>query len=1012
MKNYLTSTAYILKICILCSYICTHLTIQATPIHAATRQAAQAQAQETEEIALLRRVIVDYSFAATYTQKIYDAQTELDGIAITDVNQSSDGYMWLATYGGLFRFDGKNFLKITAAFDPDFRDGPVRLLFRDAQDRLYVGTLGGGLYIYENGGFRTIPLANSENPSFGLLSMAQDKAGTIYASTTRGMAYLYDGALILLNDSRLDNVLLTQMAFDKHNRLWAISNDYRFFIVQDAKVIFVGDFGHMKDKPFPTALTAYGEGILVGTDRDVLAEVTFTDKLNIVRIHSLASQVSDIKNFYNDGEKLWALGNTGIGYVTSDKRFMAVKDLQVQYNLERMIKDRAGNYWLASSRQGLLLLGKSVFHTEFHATVHGNVLFNAPIKWNDTLYVATNTGLLAKDDDILVSNPLTDFMAGKAVRNVLVDSHDNLWLTSDMNNASLVKVTPDFDIQTFTMADGLVSGRILSLLERDNGELWVGSFHGISIIKKNGRIENITSKNGLIDPAILTMMEDAQGRVLAASGGGLLYSITDNKAYKLTQLSPHDGKVVFRLRHDPHTQQSFLTTGTNSLEVITEEKSIPIKDFRLEGNLLDLLFYQDKIIIISSAGIYVAKTEEFLQNGTKYTFFDRNIPAFGTGTSIQYVDDNGTLFVASNTEVFSLNLLNMNTSTTPVKTIISAIEVDGTTYYQNMDTITLPPSTSRITVHFANLTYTNNARSMVTRELKGFSAIPSTMFLAETSNVSYTSLPGGDYTFVLTGRTADGIATVSPPPLHIKKLAHWYENRLAQGAIALGILLAIMLIMKIFYGIRERRILKRQQEYRAITTQAITAMAGTIDAKDNYTKGHSVRVAKYARAIGEQLGYDELALDTLYYTALLHDIGKIGIPDGILKKSTRLTEEEYNIIRNHPVLGAEILKNITIIDDITLGAKYHHERFGGGGYPNNLSGTDIPLVARIICVADSFDAIASRRSYSGMTSLQWVTEELKKCSGTQFDPEIVEVFLHMLEKNLIDLSELEGLTEE
>lgn len=171
----------------------------------------------------------------------------------------------------------------------------------------------------------------------------------------------------------------------------------------------------------------------------------------------------------------------------------------------------------------------------------------------------------------------------------------------------------------------------------------------------------------------------------------------------------------------------------------------------------------------------------------------------------------------------------------------------------------------------------------------------------------------------------------------------------------------------------------------------------TVEAKDSYTRGHSDRVSEYAELIGKKLGLSETDLKTLKLGGLFHDIGKIGIPDAILLKTSKLSDDEYSEIKNHPAIGAHILANATTFQDIIPIVKHHHERFDGRGYPGKLQGTEIPYLARIAAVADSFDAMNSRRSYRDSLPLEIIREEIIKNSGTQFDPDIAKVFIEILD---------------
>ncbi|HIW35751.1 MAG TPA: response regulator [Candidatus Treponema faecavium] len=181
-----------------------------------------------------------------------------------------------------------------------------------------------------------------------------------------------------------------------------------------------------------------------------------------------------------------------------------------------------------------------------------------------------------------------------------------------------------------------------------------------------------------------------------------------------------------------------------------------------------------------------------------------------------------------------------------------------------------------------------------------------------------------------------------------------------------------------------------------ISIQIVTALSSAIDAKDTYTNGHSRRVAQYAQAIAYRAGFDTAMQDDIFMMGLLHDVGKIGIPDAIINKPDKLTPEEYAIIKTHPAVGYDILKNIPDFLKLSTGARWHHERYSGGGYPDGISGDDIPIEARIIAVADAYDAMSSRRSYRGMMTQAQIREEMEKGKNTQFDPDFAAIMIELI----------------
>lgn len=199
---------------------------------------------------------------------------------------------------------------------------------------------------------------------------------------------------------------------------------------------------------------------------------------------------------------------------------------------------------------------------------------------------------------------------------------------------------------------------------------------------------------------------------------------------------------------------------------------------------------------------------------------------------------------------------------------------------------------------------------------------------------------------------------------------------------------------------------KLYEELKDAFITTVYTLAETIEKRDPYTAGHTRRVSSYSIAIGLKLGMSQDSIQRLELAAILHDIGKIGVRDSVLLKTNKLTDEEFALIKRHSIYGEEILSHIKAFKDIIPGVRQHHERFNGTGYPDGLKGNEIDIMARIIAVADAFDAMTSDRPYRKGMSLEIAVNEIKKSSGTQFDPAVVEVFLQLYEQKKI--TKLEG----
>jgi HD-GYP domain-containing protein (c-di-GMP phosphodiesterase class II) len=198
---------------------------------------------------------------------------------------------------------------------------------------------------------------------------------------------------------------------------------------------------------------------------------------------------------------------------------------------------------------------------------------------------------------------------------------------------------------------------------------------------------------------------------------------------------------------------------------------------------------------------------------------------------------------------------------------------------------------------------------------------------------------------------------------------------------------------------------KAAQENHLLFINSVRMLAAAIDAKDPYTRGHSERVARYSIAIGKNLNLPERDMRNLRVSALLHDVGKIGIDDRILRKPGALSDDEFEVMKQHPAKGAAIMSGAAQLVDVIPGMKYHHEKWGGGGYPESLVGEAIPMQARIVAIADTFDAMTTNRPYQKAMELGYVVEKIKSFAGTRFDPRVVDAFANAVARGDITIEE-------
>ncbi|MEG1448971.1 MAG: HD domain-containing protein, partial [Oscillospiraceae bacterium] len=472
--------------------------------------------------------------------------------------------------------------------------------------------------------------------------------------------------------------------------------------------------------------------------------------------------------------------------------------------------------------------------------------------------------------------------------------------------------------------------------------------------------------------------------------------------------------VVLRMVADEKADGIWISAGSE-LFFMKDEKITEITAFEAGiGSIFDIMVVKDNIWLLKSSGVIIVPREDLLEQKP-----DMSITQYGmesgltgdiTANSWNCIED-GVLYICTINGISLLDQNNMKNNEISPKSAINFVTVTHEngeeTTYRNGDNITLASSDKRLSIQFAVLSY-GLAPCTAEYYMEGFDKEKISAQVRENNTASYTNLKGGNYTFHLTAINADGTKSQIDTTLNITKTKGFFEHRSVWVMMVLTVVLLGVLATRIVMGIRMKKLQKRQQEYKEITDQALRTIANTIDAKDPYTNGHSVRVGGYSREIAKRLLLSEEEQEKIYYIALLHDIGKIGIPDAILNKPSNLTDEEYEIMKTHTSIGANILKDFTALPYISDGAVGHHENFDGTGYPQKKKADEQPMVVKIIRVADSYDAMSTKRAYRAPLDKSIILNELRTNIGIEYDPKIVKVMEEMIEEDFtVDASHFE-----
>ena len=707
------------------------------------------------------------------------------------------------------------------------------------------------------------------------------------------------------------------------------------------------------------------------------------------------STINHLKPVF-DGTVLVSALN-GFGFLSADGAFRRIDtpgDNPLSANWAEL--DHEGNRWVASSNYGILRYSVGCFDSCNYNSDLAEYSVNAVAKAGDRFYVCTDNGLLLFDEDWQrLENRLTDTLQGVRVRNATVDTAGRVWLATYSSHGALCYNPVTEKITDFGAAQGLGSETVRVVYPLSDGRMLVGHQLGAAIIEDGVITESYGGPEGMTVTSVLCAME-LDGRILVGTDGSGIYEIADGKLINYSFDRGLTQGVVLRMEPDADGNGNYYVCAGDKLFYCENDTFRTLTGIdKGSGSIYSIYDVGGRIWLLQNAGVFSADKAGVLAGEDTYTAH-YGVKCGMTGTlsanTWNWYDADGALYMPTRNGV-SLFYFRGPDVITP-RAIVNSITADDEVYEHPAE-LHLASDVNRVTVDISSLLFTDTSEFLLCYRLDGFDSTEYSTTDKHVS-ISYTNLKGGSYQLLVRiVEPLTGVSSVSTT-VNITKEMRITEYVWFYPAISfIGIAVAVVISVAVS-RYRMKKAKQRQEELKNIIDQSLTTIASTIDAKDIYTKGHSMRVATYSREIARRMGMSEEEQDRIYYIGLLHDIGKIGVPDHILNKRGKLDPEELAVIRRHPVTGGEILKQFSALPGIGDGARYHHERYDGKGYCEGISGKDIPLEARIIGIADSYDAMQSNRVYRvGMTD-DFILGELKKGAGTQFDPEIVPIMLQMI----------------
>ena len=939
--------------------------------------------------------------AVGYASVLYDNTNGLPTSEANVICQTKNGFIWIGSYSGLIRYDGSTF----ELFDASLGVSSVVSLYEDSRGRLWIGTNDNGVAFYDNGSFTFYGKVEGLKSS-SIRAIEEDKDGNILIATTLGMAYVdTDDKLHILDDPQLNNEYICELQRGADGVIYGETISGAVFGIENMRVtaFYSGaDLGIGVISCITPDLNNDGY-VYLGTEKSEIIYANMRGGMSERTTISVAPHVN-VNYIERVQDKIWVCTNSGIGYINENNEYNALGDIPLNNSVCDMLADHEGNLWFTSSRQGVMKIVPCRFTDINKAASLGNFVANTTCFYSGDLYIGTDTGLHIIDSGYNEkTNALTEMVGSARVRCIKTDSKGNLWVCT-YSPLGLVCCKNDGTIATYNESTGFKSNRVRTVTELSDGTMLVSTSGGLHFLRDGEMVDALGSSAGLTNTEILTMCEGAGGTLYLGSDGDGLYKV-DGK--NVTRMGLEDGlgsEVILRIKKDEKTGTYWIITS-NSIAYMKDDKITTIKNFPYSNNF-DIFFdTSGGAWILSSNGIYITGVEQLIKDEKpEYILFDTScgLPSIPTANARSCISEDGTLYIAGTTGVSSVNINDAQAEDDDIILTVPFVSADDNVISPREDgSFVIPADAKRITIYGYAITYSLN-NPIISYRLDGFDDEPREVMKKNMQPVTYTNLGGGEYTFRLsTINTLTGEAD-NTIDVKIKKVRALYEHWLFWLAVAIIVIGGILVGIRLYLNKKTAELEAREKRKQEFIDEMIEAFAMCIDLKDTYTNGHSFRVAEYSKLLAEKLGYSEEDVKEIHNIALLHDIGKLGIPDEVLNKPGRPTDEEYEILKTHPAKGEEILKKISISPDLAIGAGYHHERPDGRGYANGLKGDEIPYVAQIIAVADTFDAMYSTRPYRKQMDIKDVRDEMKRVSGTQLNGEIVEKMAELIDEGAID----------
>ena len=954
----------------------------------------------------------DDSFFKDFVSRNWNAESGLPGNTITDIMQDSDGYLYFGTYSGLLRFDGDEFILFNRLYNDRYDFISARVTYQDSRKNIWIGSNDEGIICLKNDGDIMKFSVHDGLPNNSIRAICEDRLGNIWVGTASGLACI-DSKFQIIKLSGFDKIpndnrfIVNRLYCDTAGRVWVITRtENGLYCYTDGRFEISNAITSIEN-PIVTTMTQDSSGAFWFGVAPFYA-VKETAGSEVVYVVGNGNQKGTVVNtiFQDSSKNVWFALDNGISVLHEgvvsycDSGTMLADD-----SVNDIMEDHEKNIWFALDRGGIQKFSYGKFKTTNMGTTVNAIVQDT---FRDVIWIGCDNGLYCYSHNNFIENKITDYCKNTRIRHVGV-TEDGALLVSCYEKHAQLKFNLDGTVDEWHKSEGLAGDKVRVALELKNKDLYVGTTTGLSIIKADtDEIININKNDVLENDYIMCLYEDDDGSVWFGTDGGGIYAYKDGEIIKkITKDDGLVGNVIFKIAQN-REGEIWVCTGSGVSIISKETGKIFNFDlsngFGVDGVFQLLIDYTQTVWATSNQGIFnvsLSHMEELMRGERPYikpTYFTRldGITSGGvTSTSLSMKDDKGRLWFTL-IDGFTLMdpVTNISNNYAPAVKIETITLDNEKQEINSRNKLIINPDVKRVSLKYTGISFVFSEQVQFKTMLEGFEDSYSDWTTERTA--SFTNLEPGNYTFHVIAKNADGVLSEKEATLLLVKKAYLWQKtwfRLLIVFVVIGFVTLSVLTRLSAYK-------QKQEEIQELSIEVTSALAQTIDAKDKYTNGHSNRVAKYSRMLARELGADKKIQERIYYAALLHDIGKIGIPNAIINKPDKLTDEEYKIIKAHPVIGSDILKSISSMPEIAIGARNHHERYDGTGYPDGLRGDDIPWIARVICVADAYDAMTSNRSYRRYLTQEKVKAEFIRCRELQFDPQIADVMIRLIDEDV------------